>query len=396
MKRFDKKITVLLGIILCFIIGGTLSFESLARFTKKFDASKKVSSAKFEVNAVNTFKDVEKAMPGEEPIAEDKITLSNENDYPVEFTVKLKSENGDKAKDLLEFLNLTITIDNEIKEIQDEYVITLEPNTVKDVFAKIEWKLDENGEVDADKASEATVKYSYDIKAKQLNKGNTIPGGDDDSSSSNEIVLYDSKFGDLLFEHGWKVVSTNPEFQNKVKIEGNSLLVGANSYLELSNENLDLNNQKLIFTADIEVLDKIGSNEGNGLNFAIGVRNSQSNYNSNNFTYHLYNLDNELYIKMSNSNNSHEEDVKLLKDSNDIKINNQRLKLVGEVILNEDENLISNMGVTSINNNEILKNRDLRGKGYSTTNKIYVNIDGMYGGNGVKINSLQIKGIEKL
>ena len=124
MKRFDKKITVLLGIILCFIIGGTLSFESLARFTKKFDASKKVSSAKFEVNAVNTFKDVEKAMPGEEPIAEDKITLSNENDYPVEFTVKLKSENGDKAKDLLEFLNLTITIDNEIKEIQDEYVIT--------------------------------------------------------------------------------------------------------------------------------------------------------------------------------------------------------------------------------------------------------------------------------
>ena len=99
---------------------------------------------------------------------------------------------------------------------------------------------------------------------------------------------------------------------------------------------------------------------------------------------------------MSNSNNSHEEDVKLLKDSNDIKINNQRLKLVGEVILNEDENLISNMGVTSINNNEILKNRDLRGKGYSTTNKIYVNIDGMYGGNGVKINSLQIKGIEKL
>ena len=106
MKKVDKNTAMLFLVLLCFIIGGSLSFESLARFSKKFEADKSISTSKFEVNAVNTFNDVENAIPGEEPIAEDKITLSNENDYPVEFTVKLKSENKDESKNLLQFLNL--------------------------------------------------------------------------------------------------------------------------------------------------------------------------------------------------------------------------------------------------------------------------------------------------
>lgn len=201
MKKFEKKITVFLAIIVCFIIGGTLSFESLARFSKKFEAGKSISTAKFEVNAINTFSDVEGVMPGEEPIAEDKITLSNDNNYPVEFTIKLKSENEDKSKNLLEFLKLTITIDKEVRAIQDEYVIKLEPNTDKDVFAKIEWKLDDNGEVDADIASEATAVYTYDIKAKQ------VLVKDDDEITKPEVgdneavVFYKSDFGNVEYAH---------------------------------------------------------------------------------------------------------------------------------------------------------------------------------------------------
>ena len=128
MKRFDKKIAVLLGIILCFIIGGTLSFESLARFTKKFETvNKQVSVATFEVSADSEFVSEAEIKPGD-VLSADTIKLKNDNDCPVEFTISLseKSENNNKdkstsegAKDLIEYLTLTIDGVNQTESKND-------------------------------------------------------------------------------------------------------------------------------------------------------------------------------------------------------------------------------------------------------------------------------------
>ncbi|MBM6859502.1 hypothetical protein H9X78_03185, partial [Clostridium saudiense] len=313
MKKVDKNTAMLFLVLLCFIIGGSLSFESLARFSKKFEADKSISTSKFEVNAVNTFNDVENAIPGEEPIAEDKITLSNENDYPVEFTVKLKSENKDEYKNLLQFLNLTITIDNEVKEIQDEYVIRLEPNTVKDIFAKIEWRLDENGEIDAEVASEATAVYSYDIKAKQLPNDN-----------SNDRILYESKYSDFNSSSegeiidGWTAASN--EKQNLIYVDNGSLVLGTKCYTDLDINDFNLNNENLEFKINAQLIESDAIKDvGRGVNLGVNIRKDINENSPYEFTYQLYKVKGEdkVYIRNADGNNSSSRLISEMQISND-------------------------------------------------------------------------------
>lgn len=421
MRRFEKKTAVLFVIILCFIVGGTLSFESLARFTRKFEATKSVSSAKFEVTAVNTFSDVEDAMPGEEPIAEDKITLTNDNDYPVEFTVKLKSENKDKSKDLLQFLNLTITIDNEVKEIQDEYVIRLEPNTVKDIFAKIEWRLGESGEIDADVASEATAVYSYDIKAKQLSKDNsnsgensgdentesTTPGDGNDSGSedNNQGSTEDSENLKSITLKDITWVATTGSNQSKIQATENYTIVGTNANAVLENLNFNLKEEKLIFNADIELLNT-NDTVGKGLNFAIGV-NESNDSTRNRLTYQLY-KDNEstnksIYGKVTNISNPLLPKAIAISGNGGEVIDTLDVKLTGE-IGEKDNYVYAIFSIVDKNGKEIKSyetnadgagSNEVRCGQYKDTDKVYIKISSIMGQEGIKINSMDVKAVAK-
>lgn len=431
MKKIDKRTVSFFLVLLCFIIGGTLSFESLARFSKKFEATKSVSTAKFEVTAVNTFNDVKDAIPGEEPIAEDKITLRNENDYPVEFTVKLKSENEDKEKDLLQFLNLTITIDNEVKEIKDEYIIKLEPNTVKDIFAKIEWKLDENGEVDADIASSATAVYSYDIKAKQLNKAESGLGGSDtdvinpdnnqgsgtesespdnenngnDSSGSdntNSRILYKSKYSDfnngseMNIIDGWK--ATEDKNQNLIYVDNGSLILGTKSYTDLNINDFDLKNEDLEFKINAQLVETNSiESVGRGVNIGASLRNDISKIPAYEFTCQLYKIKSEdkVYIKNIDGNNSSSS----LIDENDISkygaIESNNLELEGKIYL-DSENVKCNMKVkdSTVSEGAVIE-KNMNGIKYEEGSKLYFNIGNIFGKEGLKINSMEVKAVTK-
>lgn len=391
MKKVDKNTAMLFLVLLCFIIGGSLSFESLARFSKKFEADKSISTAKFEVNAVNTFDDVENAIPGEEPIAEDKITLSNENDYPVEFTVKLKSENKDESKNLLQFLNLTITIDNEVKEIQDEYVIRLEPNTVKDIFAKIEWRLDENGEIDAEVASEATAVYSYDIKAKQLPNDN-----------SNDRILYESKYSDFNsgsegeIIDGWTAASN--EKQNLIYVDNGSLVLGTKCYTDLDINDFNLNNENLEFKINAQLIESDAIKDvGRGVNLGVNIRKDINENSPYEFTYQLYKVKGEdkVYIRNADGNNSSSRLISEMQISNDGSIEKNNLELSGKIYL-DSGNIKCNMKAKESTVNEsIVIEKNMTGRKYEEGSKLYFNIGNIAGKEGIKINSMEVKAVPK-
>lgn len=421
MKKVDKNTAMLFLVLLCFIIGGSLSFESLARFSKKFEADKSISTAKFEVNAVNTFNDVENAIPGEEPIAEDKITLSNENDYPVEFTVKLKSENKDESKNLLQFLNLTITIDNEVKEIQDEYVIRLEPNTVKDIFAKIEWRLDENGEIDAEVASEATAVYSYDIKAKQLtndNSGGVNNGGEstegDNSNNgnngngssgtenTNSRILYESKYSDFNsgsegeIIDGWTAASN--EKQNLIYVDNGSLVLGTKCYTDLDINDFNLNNENLEFKINAQLIESDAIKDvGRGVNLGVNIRKDINENSPYEFTYQLYKVKGEdkVYIKNVHGNNSSSSLITEMQISNDGSIEKNNLELSGKIYL-DSGNIKCNMKAKESTVNEsIVIEKNMTGRKYEEGSKLYFNIGNIAGKEGIKINSMEVKAVPK-
>ena len=292
MKRFDKKIAVLLGIILCFIIGGTLSFESLARFTKKFETvNKKVSVATFEVSADSEFVSEAEIKPGD-VLSADTIKLKNDNDYPVEFTISLseKSENNNKdkstsegAKDLIEYLTLTIDGVNQT-ESKNHYTTIVNPNNEKVVSAKIEWITDDDIEIYENDILDNIASYTYDIKAKQLtNKdsgsNDNIGGGNSDGGEGNGDTTPGNGSNDgnediksvSLKDISW--VATTESNKSKIKVFDDYTIVGANANAVLENLSFDLKEEKIIFNADIELLNT-NATDGKGLNFAVGVKDS--------------------------------------------------------------------------------------------------------------------------
>lgn len=404
MKKIDKKTASLFIILLCFIIGGSLSFESLARFTKKFEiVNKKVSVATFEVSADSEFVSEAEIKPGD-VLSADTIKLKNDNDYPVEFTISLseKSENNNKdkstsegAKDLIKYLTLTIEGVNQT-ESKNHYTTIVNPNNEKVVSAKIEWITDDDIEIYENDILDNIARYTYDIKAKQVLVDDTIPPSTSDENK--EIVFYKSDFGNTSYIHDWKIYDQSIENIKKVYIKDSSLIVGTRAWVALGNENLDLKSQKLYFDAEIEILDELNNSKGNGFNLTVGIRDTLNEDNSNNFTYQFYKVKEDdksnIFTRLTNNNGSNLQNVMYLKDDNDIVIDSEKLILIGEIELNGDETIVCNLIIKDYNSKTILYEKRLEGRKYSKNNKIFINISGFCGGEGVKINSMEVKAKE--
>lgn len=404
MKKIDKKTASLFIILLCFIIGGSLSFESLARFTKKFEiVNKKVSVATFEVSADSEFVSEAEIKPGD-VLSADTIKLKNDNDYPVEFTISLseKSENNNKdkstsegAKDLIKYLTLTIEGVNQT-ESKNHYTTIVNPNNEKVVSAKIEWITDDDIEIYENDILDNIARYTYDIKAKQVLVDDTIPPSTSDENK--EIVFYKSDFGNTGYIHDWKIYDQSIENTKKVYIKDSSLIVGTRAWVALGNENLDLKSQKLYFDAEIEILDELNNSKGNGFNLTVGIRDTLNEDNSNNFTYQFYKVKEDdksnIFTRLTNNNGSNLQNVIYLKDDNDIVIDSEKLILIGEIELNGDETIVCNLIIKDYNSKTILYEKRLEGRKYSKNNKIFINISGFCGGEGVKINSMEVKAKE--
>ena len=139
-----------------------------------------------------------------------------------------------------------------------------------------------------------------------------------------------------------------------------------------------MKSQKLYFDAEIEILDELNNSKGNGFNLTVGIRDTLNENNSNNFTYQFYKVKEDdksnIFTRLTNNNGSNLQNVIYLKDDNDIVIDSEKLILIGE--------------------NLRLYEKRLEGRKYSKNNKIFINISGFCGGEGVKINSMEVKAKE--
>lgn len=411
MKRFDKKIAVLLGIILCFIIGGTLSFESLARFTKKFETvNKKVSVATFEVSADSKFEPEAEIKPGD-VLSADTIKLKNDNDYPVEFTISLseKSETNNKekstndgAKDLIEYLTLTIDGVNQT-ESKNHYKTTVNANNEKVVSAKIEWITDDDIEIYENDILDNIASYTYDIKAKQLNKDNSEDSnnGDNGSGDNNQGSTDGDENTDGneeikslgLKDISW--IATTESNKGKIKVFDDYTIVGANANAVLENLSFDLKKENIIFNADIELLNA-NSIDGKGLNFAVGVKDSNESVR-NRLTYQLY-KDNtsenkELYGNVTSTSNPVSPSDIARNGAKTIETLN--VNLVGEVI-ERDNFVYAKFSIKDKNNNIVSSgDNEIKCGQYKSDDEVYINIGSIIGQEGIKINSMEVKAVAK-
>lgn len=425
MNKINKKLYIVAVIALCFMVGGTLSFESLARFTKKFDnISKKVTVANFKVEAINNLSETNTIKPGD-VIGEDKITLKNDNDYPVEFTIKLDSKN-ESDKDLLKYLTLTINGADKVENTDNHYKKQLVAGEEQEVYTKLEWKIDEDIEIDPDILQGASVQYNYDITAKQVvnsNKPATSPetdtdntpevdsedkseevpkepetpdveiGGSESSDEDNGLnreVLYKSNFINSTSLDGW--VANDAKNNSKIKIEDNCLIIGTDSNTSLNNFEFNLKDEKIIFNSNIEILNT-NQEKDNGLNFTLGVK-SAVNAVMNNFTYKIYKeaANNNLYATFDNIANQNLTDpINIKIDENKITSNTLNLILVGELELKGDI-VYCSMKVKGINGNILRESRTpIEGNPYSISHRFYINVSGIgESREGFKINSMEI------
>lgn len=399
MNSNNKKIYIIGAIALCFIVGGTLSFESFARFTKKFNDNKVIKASNFQVTAISNFQD-EEIKPGD-IIGEDMITLTNDNDYPVEFTLNLEAVD-ESEKEFLKYLKLTIE-GIESTEENNQYKTIVEANNKKDVYTKVEWPDDK--EIDAALVEGGSVRYTYDIKAKQLKKdttgednsgvvvpptttpnppvGETGPDSSDESNNNiNSIELKDMQ---------WKAISSSND--NKIEKNNEYTLIGTNSYAFLEDLNFDLNTQKINFNSDIEILDNLESE--NGFNLSLAVKKSDTS-TTNTFTYQLFkDIDDIVYMKTSNVYNASSLEPSGIKGS-EIKTSELKLNISGTIEYIGGY-VSCNMKVKNRDTNEdvYLINETLKSGGYSTSYKLFMNIGGIGAKEGIKIDSMKIEVVNK-
>lgn len=399
-----KKIMVctLVGIL---VFSLAFSAKTIARFTKKLaPVSQTINATSFDVTTDSTLEDRNANKPGE-VISSDTITLKNENDYDVEFIIKLTAENLNETQ-FIDYLNLTI-IDGEIplEATENQYKIKVLSNTVKAVTAKVEWKTDENGEIDATVIEGGAVKYNYDIVAKQVlashndpipeeNENETTPEDptpvepipeDEPSENSPETSILKTFTTEQDIAPWVGITNTNPS-QVRV-LDNNSMVIKSNVYTELS-EYTKLNEGEML-TIKSKVQFTGDNNAEEGFVYSL-MMTEDFNIKQNNYTTTIYKKLGSIYIDAEKINNPNAPSAAVAKGNKtsetDFILINEFYKSNGTIycdikIADKDGNVIK----------EWLKNKHSDNDNY----KLYTSLNRLVGTSGVRVKGIEItKGVK--
>jgi hypothetical protein len=261
--------------------------RTIARFSKKFDTvSQTINAASFNVETNNTLKNKDAHKPGE-LISEDTITLKNDNDYDVEFIIKLTAENINETE-FINYLNLTILDgENPLEGSNNEYKIQIPKNTEKIVVAKVDWKTDENGEVDASAIEGGAVKYIYDIVAKQI-----ILDSDSKAEEDASVKKYIKTFITDADVESW-VGITNSNPSQVRELNDNSMIIKKDAYTELKEYSKLNEGETLTIKTKAEFIGSNDAEEG----FVYSLMMSEDfNNKKNNYTSTIYKKMGNIYI----------------------------------------------------------------------------------------------------
>lgn len=290
----NKRKIIVCTIASVLIFSLAFNERTIARFSKKLDSvSQTINATSFNVETNNTLEDRDANKPGE-LISEDTITLKNENDYDVEFIIKLTAENINETE-FINYLNLTILDgENPLEGSDNEYKIQVPKNTDKVVVAKVDWKTDENGEVDASAIEGGAVKYIYDIVAKQI-----ITDSDSKAEEDTSVESYIKTFTtDADIESWLGVANSNPSQVRE--LNNNSMIIKKDAYTELKEYSKLNEGETLTIKTKAEFT---GNNDAEeGFVYSLMMSDDFSN-KQNNYTSTIYKKMGSIYIDAEKINN---------------------------------------------------------------------------------------------
>lgn len=156
-----KKIIVILIIIWTSYISIS-NAKVVNEFLENLELSKDVSSEKdLDVDIEGELIGKEDFKPGEF-IDYDKITLVNNEDFSVRFTLFVDEENLIDDRDLLSKLELDVVGANKVFG-ENKYEVAVDATSSQEVYSNVSWV---KGEIDSN-ISESSAKYIYDIEAEE-------------------------------------------------------------------------------------------------------------------------------------------------------------------------------------------------------------------------------------
>ena len=156
-----KKIIVILIIIWTSYISIS-NAKVVNEFLENLELSKDVSSEKdLDVDIEGELIGKEDFKPGEF-IDYDKITLVNNEDFSVRFTLFVDEENLIDDRDLLSKLELDVVGANKVFG-ENKYEVPVDARSSQEVYSNVSWV---KGEIDSN-ISESSAKYIYDIEAEE-------------------------------------------------------------------------------------------------------------------------------------------------------------------------------------------------------------------------------------
>lgn len=364
---------------LVYSIAGILIFavafnaRTIARFSKQLDPMSQIISAiTFDVKTDNTLKDRDAKKPGD-LIAKDTITLKNENDYDVEFIIKLTAENINETE-FIKYLNLSILDGENILEANsNEYKVQVPKKTEKVVTAKVDWKTDENGEIDAVAIEGGSVRYTYDIVAKQIITTNS------ENNNTNIIVKSFTTEADI---EPWKGVAYSNPSQVRV-LDSNSMIVKKEAYTEIA-EYRKLNEGEMItIKSTVEFTGNTNAEEG--FVYSLMMTNDYS-IKANRYTSSVYKKNGFIYgsVKMI-ENPTLPGDVMQVGS----KTTKTEFVLINE-IYKSGQDVYCNMIIEDKEGNVIKKLTRSKHKD-NDSYKLYASFSNLIGISGIRVKEIEIK-----
>lgn len=372
----NKRKLIVYTIASVLIFSLAFNARTIARFSKKLDSvSQTINATSFDVETNNTLEDKDAHRPGE-LISEDTITLKNENDYDVEFIIKLTAENINETE-FINYLNLTILDgENPLEGSNNEYKIQVPKNTEKLVIAKVDWKTDENGEVDASAIEGGAVKYTYDIVAKQI-----ITDSDSKAEEDTSVESYIKTFTTDADIESWLGVNNSNLSQVRV-LDSNSMIIKQDSYTEFQEYSKLNEGETLTIKTKVEFTGDNDAEEG----FVYSLMMSDDfNNKQNNYTSTIYKKMGVIYIDaekinypktpsniVAKGNKTEETEFTLIN-----KFHKEGQKIYGDMIIaDRDGNTIK----------EWLKNYHTDSDSY----KLYASLNNLVGSSGIRVKEIEI------
>lgn len=341
----NKKriLAFLLGAIL--IAGIAFNAATTAKYKQDLEeVTQRINSASWSVESINQLNGRDNFIPGES-IGTDKITLKNNNDYPVRFIVRLQAKTGELLNNLEQKTTDSSGNLYELDTAIGAYIFDLAAGEDKEVYSKISWK---DNEVQANAVQGKSASYTYKIDAEDMILDN------------NQRITYLNNFTNQASLNSWN--SNSSAIDNGFSfVEGSGMNIKNGVFTKFDGYKTN----GITKWSNETVLDISGLKNLEGFDYSTAI-NSKENNHLQDFIFHIY-RDGDGVIHLDADNNStHKVPSHIVNNATVKKTSDSVLKLIQTFYPNESGKIMCNMTVKN-NNNDVLFSKSIEGTDYNAS-----------------------------